>query len=112
MAPAIVRTTLFSTPLAPAKLAAWIESQRIDFGPGQRSPLHQHPCPVFGTIVSGSCLFEVEGQPARTLKAGDAFYEPAGVRVPHFDNASATEGMRFIAFYLLGSETEGKVEIL
>jgi hypothetical protein len=34
--------------------------------------------------------------PAQILKAGDAFYEPAGPRILHFDNASDTEKAVFI----------------
>ena len=44
--------------------------------------------------------FQVEGEPVKTLHAGDAFYEPANHPISHFDNASSTEGLKFVAFYL------------
>ncbi len=39
--------------------------------------------------MSGEIRFQIEGESARTLHAGSAFHEPAGVTILHFDNASA-----------------------
>jgi hypothetical protein len=47
------------------------------------------------------------GEEARLLGPGDAFHEPKGARIAHFDNASEDEAASFVAFYLLGvGETE------
>jgi hypothetical protein len=35
----------------------------------QQPGAHIHPCPVVGNIISGSILFQIEGQPVQTLKA-------------------------------------------
>ncbi len=35
------------------------------------------------------------------IHAGQAFYEPAGTRILHFDNHSDAEPLLFVAFYLL-----------
>lgn len=83
----------------------------IDFPAGQKAPYHQHPCPVLGSIVFGTCLIQVEGEPAKVLKAGDAFYEPADTPIVHFDNYSESEPMKFIAYYLVDGQTE-LIEIL
>ncbi|WP_419190030.1 redoxin domain-containing protein [Stieleria marina] len=40
------------------------------------SPPHRHPGPLCGYVIEGTFEFQVEGGPLRTLKAGDAFYEP------------------------------------
>ena len=41
------------------------------------------------------------------LHAGDAFFEPTNKTVLHFDNATDSDSMTFVAFYLLnGSEDE------
>lgn len=37
---------------------------------------------------TGNDYFQIDGQPARTLMTGDAFYEPANAKILHFDNAS------------------------
>ena len=84
-----------------------VEVKQIDFAPSQQTGLHNHPCPVVGYIVKGTVLFQVEGEEPRTLHAGDAFFEPPNRTMLHFDNASDTDPMTFIAFYLLGKgETE------
>ena len=59
----------------------------IDFAPAQKTGAHIHPIPVVGYVVKGSITFEVEGQPARTLAAGAAFFEPANAKIVAFDNA-------------------------
>ena len=78
----------------------------IEFPAGQKAPLHKHPCPVMGTIVEGQCRVQVEGEPAKILKAGEVFFEPAGTPIVHFDNYSETEPMKFIAYYLTNGEDE------
>jgi quercetin dioxygenase-like cupin family protein len=106
---AIVRQPLLTAILDPAKSTNRVEVKKIEFKPGQATGLHLHPGPVTGYIAKGTVLFQVEGQPPSTLEAGDAFFEPPGIRILHFDNASTTEPMVFIAFYLLG---EGEHELI
>lgn len=90
----------------PARTVSSVDVREINFGPKQKTGRHQHPIPVMGYIVSGTVLFEVEGQPAKVLHAGDAFYEPANTTIAHFDNQSDTESLKFVAYYLLNGETE------
>jgi quercetin dioxygenase-like cupin family protein len=109
---AIVRKPLLTAILDPAKLTSRIEVKEIEFKPGQATGLHLHPCPVAGCIAKGTVFFQVEGEPVKTLKAGDAFFEPANAKILHFDNASATEAMTFIAFYLLGKDEDELIRML
>jgi len=83
-----------------------VEIKEIVFKPLQKTGLHLHPCPVVGYIAEGTCKFQVKGGPLQTLKAGDAFYEPANTEMLHFDNASAIEPLKFICFYLMDEEKE------
>jgi quercetin dioxygenase-like cupin family protein len=46
--------------------------------PGQASSPHRHPGPVFGYVIEGEYEWAIDDQPAKTLKAGDTFYEPTG----------------------------------
>ena len=46
--------------------------------PGQASMPHRHPGPVFGYVIEGEYEWAIDDQPAKTLKAGDTFYEPTG----------------------------------
>lgn len=89
-----------------ARPISHVDIREITLAPGQAGPLHKHPCPVVGYIVSGSALYQAKGQPPVTLKAGEAFYEPADVVITHFDNASKTEPLHFVINYLMDKEKD------
>src|ERR1700752_2846750 len=74
--------------------------------PGQQSGRHLHPCAVLGYIVEGTATYEIEGEAKQILSAGSAFHEPAGAIIANFGNASASEPMTFVAFYLLNGDQE------
>jgi quercetin dioxygenase-like cupin family protein len=68
-------------PEAAARIAAGAEARtvRVTLAPGDPgAPPHRHPGPVFGYVTEGEILFELEGEPPRVLKAGDAVFEPGG----------------------------------
>ncbi|MFF5229775.1 cupin domain-containing protein [Dactylosporangium sp. NPDC000521] len=51
----------------------------VEFPPGDPgTPPHRHPGPAFGYVLEGEMVFELQGSPARVLKAGEAFWEPGG----------------------------------
>lgn len=81
------------------------------FAPGQETGRHRHPCPVVGYIAEGSAVLQIEGHDAQTLPTGAAFYEPAEIVVTRFDNASQTQPMKFIAYYLVAAN-EPLIELL
>ncbi len=80
--------------------------REICLGPGQQGGRHLHPCAVLGYIVAGTAVYQIEGEAAQTLPAGSAFYEPADAVIANFGNASESEPMTFVAFYLLDGEQE------
>jgi len=110
--PAIVRKPLLTALFDASKTTRRVEIKQIDFEPGQATGLHDHPCPVLGYIASGSVIFQVEGEPQKTLHQGDAFFEPPNKRMLHFDNASKTQPMTFIAFYLLDENEHELIRML
>ena len=77
-----------------------VEVGDFHFTPGQLAPVHTHAAPAIGYVSKGTIYYQVEGMPAQILKAGDAFYEPVGPRILHFDNTSATEEAVFTDFNL------------
>jgi len=89
-----------------------VEIKQIDFAPNQKTGLHQHPCPVVGYVARGTILFQVDGEPAKSLPEGSAFFEPANTKIVHFDNASPQDPATFIAFYLLGKDDQKLIEML
>src|SRR4051794_1787538 len=50
----------------------------VTLEPGQSSTPHRHPGPVFGYVIEGEYEWAIDDNKARTLKAGDTFYEPTG----------------------------------
>jgi quercetin dioxygenase-like cupin family protein len=87
-----------------------VEVKEIRFVAHQRTGVHLHPCPVVGLIVTGSIVFQVDGQPERTLKPGDGFFEPANTRILRFDAGDAPA--TFVAFYLLGADDRELIKML
>jgi len=59
---------------------------------------HRHSGPVFGYVLEGRILFELEGQAPREIVAGESFWEPGG-DVVHYQmgNLDADGWSRFFA---------------
>ena len=52
---------------------------RAEFIPGGQAGRHTHPGEELGYVVEGALELMIEGQPPKTLKAGEVFFVPAGV---------------------------------
>ena len=50
----------------------------VTLQPGQGGDPHRHPGPAFGYVLEGEYEWAIDDQPAKILKVGDTFYEPAG----------------------------------
>jgi quercetin dioxygenase-like cupin family protein len=61
-------------PADPEMMTAMIELPPGDPG----TPPHRHSGPVFGYVLEGQLLFELEGEPERVIESGEAFWEPGG----------------------------------
>jgi quercetin dioxygenase-like cupin family protein len=49
----------------------------LDREPGSSSARHRHPGHhTFGYVIEGTYEFGINGEPSRTLKSGETFYEP------------------------------------
>ncbi|MEV1055059.1 cupin domain-containing protein [Streptomyces sp. NPDC049887] len=58
---------------------AHVMTLRVEFPPGDPgTPPHRHLGPAFGYVVEGEMVFELEGEPERVVRAGEAFWEPGG----------------------------------
>jgi quercetin dioxygenase-like cupin family protein len=89
-----------------------VKGARIRFAPGQPTGLHRHPVSTAGVVTAGSFNFQPEGQPARLLKTGDPFFEPAGHTILKFDNASTSEAAEIVCFYLADTKERPPIEML
>jgi len=52
---------------------------KAEFEPGGAVGRHTHPGEELSIVLEGQLQLEVDGQPARTIKAGESFFIPAGV---------------------------------
>ena len=55
-----------------------VTTVEVTLEPGQASTPHRHPGPVFGYVLEGEYEWAIDENPAKTLKAGETFYEPTG----------------------------------
>lgn len=77
---------------------------RVDYGPGESSPPHTHPCPVVGYVAAGAIRTRVKGEAEATYRAGESFYEaPNGVHLVSA-NASPTDSATLIAYFVCDRE--------
>ncbi len=68
--------------------------------PGESSDPHRHPGPVFGYVIEGEYEWAIDDNPAKTLKAGDTFYEPTGCLHRVSKNPSKKGATRVLAVVL------------
>lgn len=60
------------------------------------TPPHRHSGPVYGYMLEGEMIFELEGEAPRVVRAGDTFAEPGGDLI-HYQAANPTDAWsRFV----------------
>ena len=109
--PEISRKGLLTAIIPSHKMVSRVEIKEVTMGPKQKAPLHFHPCPVVGVVTEGVITYQIEGDEIRHLGAGDAFYEPAKIRVACFNN-DGDEPAKFVAFYLLDKDENEIIRII
>jgi quercetin dioxygenase-like cupin family protein len=77
---------LHRTPAIPPGSAAMVATVTVPPGDPGSGP-HRHSGPVFGYVLRGEILFELEGEEPYPVKAGEAFWEPGGA-VVHYQAAN------------------------
>jgi quercetin dioxygenase-like cupin family protein len=82
----VLSMLLSQTPAIPD--GAHVMTATIELPPGDSgTPPHRHSGPVFGYMLEGEMIFELEGDPESVIKAGEAFWEPGG-DVIHYQAAN------------------------
>jgi quercetin dioxygenase-like cupin family protein len=76
--------------------AARVSMSEVSWGPGASSAPHRHPGAVFGYVLEGVLETQLAGQPLKTLKAGDSFYEPTMALHAVSRNPSKTAATRVL----------------
>lgn len=83
----------------------------VNYGPGEASSPHSHPCAVIGYVVEGTLRTQVKGEPEVTYSAGQSFYEaPNGVHLVSA-NASFTKPAKLLAYLLCDHDGPLSVEV-
>ena len=72
----------------------------VTLEPGQAGKPHRHAGPVIGYVLEGEYEWAIDDQPAKTLKAGDTFYEPTGCLHRESKNPAAKGNTRVLAVVL------------
>ena len=77
----------------------------VDYPPGGGSAPHRHARSAFiyAYVLSGEIRSQVESEPARVYRAGEAWFESPGSRHPVSVNASDTEPARLLAVVIVDS---------
>jgi len=74
------------------------------FEPGDRTVFHTHRFPVTVYVLEGAFTLELEGRAPVTVKAGEAFVEPANVKMTGH-NRSPAEPLGVVIFYVSDPDT-------
>ena len=83
----------------------------VNYGPGESSTPHSHPCPVIGYVLEGTLRTQVKGEPLAIYKAGETFYEaPNGVHLVSA-NASDKERARLLAYFVCDEHSALSVDV-
>lgn len=85
----------------PDKKALMLE---VDYKPGQSSIAHKHDGTAMAYVLSGAITSQVKGEPAKTYKAGEFWYEPAGSEHLVSKNASKTKPAKLLVFMVLSPD--------
>jgi quercetin dioxygenase-like cupin family protein len=102
--PIPIRNPLAVIPVTPAKPVDRVETNEVDFLPGQAMPTHKHTVPVICFISKGAFRVKIGDTPERLATTGTTTYEPPGVTVHYFKNESASEHAELLCASLAGRD--------
>ena len=83
---------------------------RLDREPGASSARHRHPGHhTFGYVIEGTYEFAINGEAARSLKAGDTFYEPPTAVHSTSRNPSSDKRTKILVFMVADQKNPSTV---
>ena len=83
-------------------------SHVVDYAPGGSSAAHHHARSAFiyAHVLAGAIRSQVDSEPARVYRAGEAWFESPGAYHPVSANASDTEPARLLAVFIVDAVDE------
>ena len=75
----------------------------VDYAPGASSPAHYHARSAFiyAYVLSGEIRSQVDGEPVRVYRTGEAWFENPGAHHRVSANASDTKPARLLAMFIV-----------
>jgi quercetin dioxygenase-like cupin family protein len=70
------------------------------FPPGTAIGFHVHPGDECGYVLKGTLILKTQGQPDRTLRAGDSFFNPRGA-IHSVVSAPGSEGGTVVSTWIV-----------
>ena len=83
----------------------------VEFAPGEVSAPHRHNAHTFVYVLQGSVVMQVQGGEAKTLTAGQTFYENPDDIHTVANNASATEPAKILVFFIKDSDAPASLPV-
>ncbi len=83
----------------------------VEFAPGEVSAPHRHNAHTFVYVLEGSVIMQVQGGEAKTLTAGQVFYENPDDIHTVANNASDTEAARILVFFIKDSDAPASMPV-
>lgn len=77
-----------------------VTAERVRYAPGQASSAHRHGGFLIAYVLRGEVVSQIEGEPARTYRAGESWFEDPGAHHLVCRNASPTEPAEFLVVYV------------
>ncbi len=79
-----------------------LQTQLAVLAPGAMDTVdHRHGAEVFGYIIDGAIVTQVNNGEKTTYSAGQMFYEPRGALHGHFENPSTDRPARVLIMFLI-----------
>jgi len=86
-----------------------VEARRITMAPNTAVGVHTHNGPVFGSIETGTAIYQLRDEDELVLNPGDLFYEPADEQI-RFD--AGPDGVTFLAYFPVTDGQEALLELV
>ena len=83
----------------------------VEFAPGEVSAPHRHNAHTFVYVLEGSVVMQVQGGEAKTLTAGQTFYENPNDIHTVANNASDTEPAKILVFFIKDSDAPASMPV-
>lgn len=83
----------------------------VEFAPGEVSAPHRHNAHTFVYVLEGSVVMQVQGGEAKTLMAGQIFYENPDDIHTVANNASDTEPAKILVFFIKDSDAPASMPV-